>query len=335
MNTNRRDILESAFASLRSELGKKLNWKGFRTHSENQWYDAVFIVEGKKVYVIAKNEVRPHQLAHFQTLKKKWDNVLVTGTYITPNSKKILKEQGINYVDGGGNMFFELDPIYIHLEGRRNTPYKDNQKDQVFSKTGVKIVFQFLLNPNLINATYRDITNSTGVSLGTVSKVMKGLKEEGLVIQLNEKEWIIKDYGELLHRWRGGYLEKLKPSLFVKRYRSVQRDFYTEWKKLALTSESQWGGEPAADVLTGYLKPEQFTVYSDEPQQAIMKRYRWVPDNEGDIYLYRRFWEELPIEVMEKVVPAPLVYADLMDTDDSRCIETANIIYEQYLQKYK
>ena len=335
MYKNKQDILENAFTSLTTELGKSLHWEHPYSISENKRYDALFKVEGKKVYVIAKTEVRPHQLAHFQNLKKEWSNVLVTSSYITPDSKKILKEQEINYVDGGGNIFLRLGPIYIHVEGRRNTVYKGNQKDQAFSKTGVKVVFHFLLNPNLVNATYRETANLTGVSLGTVSKVMKGLKDEGLVIKRKENEWLIKEYDELLHRWQDAYLKKLKPSLFVKRYRSAQRDFYTEWKKLNFTSKTQWGGEPAANLLTGYLKPEQYIVYSSELQQDIMKKYKWTPDNEGDIYLYRRFWSHSSTEATEKFVPIPLVYADLAGTGDSRCIETANIIYEQHLRQYK
>lgn len=335
MYKNKQDILENAFISLTTELGKSLRWEHPYSISEKKRYDALFKVEGKKVYVIAKTEVRPHQLAHFQNLKKEWNNVLVTSSYITPGSKKILKEKEINYVDGGGNIFLRLGPIYIHVEGRRNTIYKDNQKGQAFSKTGVKVVFHFLLNPNLVNATYREIADLTGVSLGTVSKVVNGLKEEGLLIRLKEKEWVIKDYNELLHLWQSSYLKKLKPSLFVKRYRSAQRDFHTEWKKLNFTSKTQWGGEPAANLLTGYLKPEQYIVYSSELQQDIMKRYKWTPDHEGDIYLYRKFWEAVPVEATGEVVAAPLVYADLLDTDDSRCIETANVIYEQFLRKHQ
>ena len=90
-----------------------------------------------------------------------------------------------------------------------------------------------------------------------------------------------------------------------------------------------WGGEPAADLLTDYLKPEEFTIYTNETQQEIIKRYRWVPDDNGEIYGYKKFWNN---DIGNKA-PALLVYAELMETKDSRCIETANLIYEQYLQK--
>ncbi|MEZ4685765.1 MAG: type IV toxin-antitoxin system AbiEi family antitoxin [Bacteroidia bacterium] len=83
-------------------------------------------------------------------------------------------------------------------------------------------------------------------------------------------------------------------------------------------------------MLTNYLKPERFTLYTRQYQQDIMKKYKWVPDPDGEIYVYKPFWEM----DSKKHVPDLLVYADLMETEDSRCIETAKMIYEQQLRIY-
>jgi hypothetical protein len=37
----------------------------------------------------------------------------------------------------------------------------------------------------------------------------------------------------------------------------------------------------------------------------------------------------------KRVAPPPLIYADLIETGDARCVETAHMIYERYLKKYE
>jgi hypothetical protein len=167
-----------------------------------------------------------------------------------------------------------------------------------------------------------------------VPKVVEGLKQENFLLKRTENKWVIKDYDELLNRWQNEYVKRLKPALFVKCYRPADPEFYRNWKEMELIGGAQWGGEPAGDILTKYLRPEVYTLYTNQPQQEIMKKYRWVPDPDGNIHVYKQFWEVKNDSKLQKYVPPVLAYADLMETGDSRCIETAKLIYEQFLQKY-
>ncbi len=329
MNTKKQDILEQALLNLQAELGDRLH----RQHSWKKGYDAAFVLDGKTVFVTTANEIRAHQLGRLQELKDTDSDMLVAANYISPETRKLLKQREINYIDRAGNTWLKSDLVYIYIEGIRNTSATAMQKSLAFTRTGLKVVFHFLNEPRLVNATYRELAVKTGVALGTVSNVIEGLKEEKFLLRKNENDWIINDYSELLHRWQNEYTQKLRPSLFVKKYRPRAKDFYFNWKNMALAAGAQWGGEPAGDLLTNWLKPEIFTLYTTQTQQEIVKAYEWIPDPSGIIHIYRPFWDTHTEAMQGNHVPPVLAYTDLVATMDSRCIETANKIYEQYLRK--
>jgi hypothetical protein len=331
MNMRHQNIIENGFTHLKKELDTAIEWGGIEVKQNELYADAVFIVNGKKLYVEAKNEIRPIQVEQLNYRQNHFGNLLIIANYITPNAKELLKERGINYIDEQGNIWLKFDPVYIHIEGIPKRKNREQKKNRAFTKAGIKVIFQLLLDNELVNTTYRNIAEKADVALGTIPKVIEGLKEEGFLIKKNKDQWVITDYTELLNRWQEEYAKRLKPTLFVKRYQPIDKNFHVNWKKLKLQHDTVWGGEPAADLLTNYLRPEQYILYTQQHGQDIMKTYRWVPDDEGEIYIYKKFWNT-PLNE-KNLAPALLIYAELMDTKDSRCIETANMIYERFLQK--
>lgn len=328
------DIIEQGFLHLKEQVGHKIKWKKDLPQKPQQNYDAVFIFNGERIFVEAKTEVRPHQVDRLLQQREKLGNLLLIANYITPNAKELLKKEELNFVDQPGNIWLRIDPVIIHIDGKRNQHTLTNKRSRAFTKAGIKVVLQFLVDPNLVNATYRDIVKVTQVALGTIPKVIEGLKEDGFIIRKTEKEMMINNHEELLQRWQDEYRKRLKPTLFVRKYKPVAADFYTQWKEIDLFDGAVWGGEPAGDLLTNYLKPAVYTLYTNQTQQEIMKKYRWTPDPDGAIEIYKKFWPEKDFKLEQKIAPAEIVYADLMDTQDSRCIETANMIHERHLQKH-
>jgi hypothetical protein len=59
-----------------------------------------------------------------------------------------------------------------------------------------------------------------------------------------------------------------------------------------------------------------------------MKKWRLIPDPAGKVQLHEKFWNN---KTDRKYAPKILVYADLLLTNDPRCIETAQMIYDKYL----
>lgn len=92
-----------------------------------------------------------------------------------------------------------------------------------------------------------------------------------------------------------------------------------------------WGGEPAGELLTDYLNPEVFTIYTVEKKNKAMVKWKLIPAPEGAIRIYDKFWQDEFADV-HPYAPELLVYADLLLTGDPRCIETARMIYDKYLK---
>jgi len=135
----------------------------------------------------------------------------------------------------------------------------------------------------------------------------------------------LKNSNELLNRWITAYHDVLRPRLLKKRMRFIKQENYTKWKEIDLakvTGRVYWGGEPGANLLTGYLHPGTFTIYTDQNWHNF-KEIELVPDDNGKVEILDIFWKP---ETFAGVPPV-LIYADLMSSGSDRNIETANMIY--------
>jgi hypothetical protein len=93
------------------------------------------------------------------------------------------------------------------------------------------------------------------------------------------------------------------------------------------------GGEYAAELVTEYLKAVQFTLYTDMPKLDTMRALKLIPDNNGSLVIYKKFWKNEFFNIKNlHLAPLLLIYADLMITNDPRCKETAIKIYDKYLK---
>ncbi|HUN04731.1 MAG TPA: type IV toxin-antitoxin system AbiEi family antitoxin, partial [Niabella sp.] len=72
------------------------------------------------------------------------------------------------------------------------------------------------------------------------------------------------------------------------------------------------------------------TLYTMEARTELIKNYRLVPDEKGNVKAYKQFWKQ--DDATTNVVNPLLVYADLIITGDRRCLDTAKKVYDEYLQ---
>ena len=115
--------------------------------------------------------------------------------------------------------------------------------------------------------------------------------------------------------------------------RFINQDYYNRWKDIVLDKINgtvYWGGEPAANLLTGYLHPGTFTIYTDQNWQSF-KEIELVPDETGKVEVLEMFWKKQSYNG----VPPVLVYADLMSSGRDRNTETAKLILDNELQYIK
>jgi hypothetical protein len=338
----RMHILHEALTQLEQALGHI--WKvTLRPHKKGYGDNEVIIFkitnQGQKEIYRAEPIIQgilkeEHIVKNFNTIKD--NKSILVAEYIAPKTKKILKEQNIDYLDIQGNCYINEEKknenIFLNIEGLKNVEYHKEKYNRAFAKTGLKIIYAFLLDQNFINRPYREIAEKTGVALGNLNYVIKGLIEEGFITRKNKNEMAIVQQEELLEKWINVYGEKLKPGLKMGTYRFLNPNDFDHWQKVDLNFDKTcWGGEPAATLWTNYLKPGILTLYTTETKTELIKNYRMIPDIHGNIHAYRKFWKEEKNH--ENKTNPILTYADLMLTNNMRCIETARMIYEKYIEK--
>lgn len=176
------------------------------------------------------------------------------------------------------------------------------------------------------------MARAAGISLGTVNWIINDLKSLHRMSDLGSRGRRVLNRRELLKRWVSAYPEQLRPKLVRGRYRA--EPIRRWWQKAQLPSDAFWGGEVAAQSLTKYLTPETVTIYSESNLARLQAQFGLRHDSNGDTELLQRFWKFDHWDKKDlKTVPPLLVYADLLSTAIDRNLETAEIIYEQYIAR--
>jgi len=98
--------------------------------------------------------------------------------------------------------------------------------------------------------------------------------------------------------------------------------------------DAQWGGEVAGYYLTNYLQPEDVTLYADRIPQELIFKNRLKTNPRGEIEILQKYWHFRFDGPRPEVVPPLLAYADLVGTRNDRNVETAKMVYEQYIGRY-
>jgi hypothetical protein len=326
-----KEMVHIVFNTLEKEIPIQWNWRPVEKE-EGAGIDGnlVLMIDKHKLdfNVEIKKDLKDHQLFNLLQQKKHIDNFLLIAEKLYPKVKKELKENKVHYIEANGNAYINREGVYLHIDAHKTLQPPKGTGNRAFTKTGLKVVFHFLLTPELLNRTQREIAEVANVGLGTVPQVINGLLNTNLILKLNKKEFIINDHETLLQKWATEYAQNLKPRLFKQRFKLVNGN--QNWKDIPLNRrETVWGGEPAGDIITNYLRPEQLTLYTKETTKDLMKNYKLIPDREGTIWVYDMFWKE---NFNAQTAPLQLVYADLMMTGDKRCRETANIILDEHIK---
>lgn len=314
----------------------------FKEHNINAFWEKPFIpnIDGalnidykghnQRFYVNLKKEFREFHLNQIFHLAEEYKPFLVIAENLFPKIKDALAEQGIAYIEMNGNINIETENILLKISGKHNKYIQTEKYGRAFTKAGLKVIFLYLTNENGINDTYREIAQNAGIAIGNVKLIHEGLIEEGFALKVNEKELKIINKKELLQRWIAAYTEKLKPTLYAGSFRFNNPDDFIKWKDLNLERTlTQWGGEGAGNIYTDYLQPEMLTIYTNEKKANLIKEHRLLPVPDGNVIAYEKFWKAKAPFI--NVVPPIVAYADLLATGNRRCIETAQKIYEQFI----
>lgn len=326
-----KEIIHIALENLKMVCGIEGEWIDEPTKEINGYVRFTYDGQPAKFDVVIKKEFRNHQMDGLIKLAQDNFPLMLCTSRIFPKLKEELRQNSVAYLEANGNIFFKLTGQTVWIDTQKAfTPEKDT-KNRAFTKTGLMVVFQLLLDESLVYKNYREIAEQTLTSLGNINNVFKGLRIAGYIVDKDNKTKILIKRRELFEKWITDFRDYLKPKIFLGTYRFIRNDDFINWKNIELTpGKAYWGGEPAGDLLTGHLRPGELTIYTNEAYNEIIKNYMLVPDGSGEVKVYQKFWTGEGL--IDKTVPSMLVYADLMNTNDKRCIETAQKIYDEYIE---
>ena len=325
------EIINKALDNLAKNVEITGDWKENAPKDLDGEIDFLINNQHCKLYVEVKKELRNHQLQQIQALALKHKNhFIIVAEKIFPKIKEELRQNEIPYLEANGNIWLKQGKTFLWIDTNKDFNAEKEKINRAFTKTGLKVIFHFLLNDDNVNQTYRDLAIITGVGLGNINYVINGLKETGHLLKLNKTKYKLINKKALIEKWMMAYEERLKPTLFMGKFKFMKPEDFVNWKEMQFKNKNTiWGGEPAGDILTNYLKPAELTIYTEETRAELIKNYRLIPDPTGNIKVYKKFWNE---NERGNAAPPLLAYADLMNTGDQRNIETANKIYDNVLQ---
>jgi len=331
-----REIVQAAIQHLQQLTGieiKEVAPSAHRGKSHRQPDTAVRMeTTGKRFFfwVEVKNELRQLHLAHLiDSLGHDAENWMLICQYLSKSNRAQLKKENINYLDASGNCHIRKGTLFLFINDQKVSAQRQANTSKLWKPAGVRLVFAVLLNPELLNQPYRIIASQSKLGLGTVGALLQELVKEKYFTGYNDT-YRIENREALLNRWTETFHTVLRPKLVQGRFRFATPKDREHWQQKNLY-QIFWGGEPAGALLTKYLHPEKFAVYSEMPKTEVMKQLHLVPDNHGEVELLKPFWNtEQTQKEFPNTVPPLLAYAELNASLDSRNRDTAERIKKQY-----
>ena len=270
---------------------------------------------------------------------RRWPNreMLVVAPKITRGIARALGENGVNCVDAAGNCRLNIGDQYVAvIEGRR--PPKHEPHGRGLGAAGYQVLFALLAMPDIENATLRDIAEQAGSALGTATRTLKRLEDDGLLVRGRGGQ-ILNDRQEILDLWLHGYQTQVRPKWLIGRYRTVDQDpGALEDRTAAVLAEEAaelkwaWGGGAGGMRLFGYYHGPETVLLVEDPPTTLARVLRALPAEDGPLILMEAPTGLALAGPMEHIAHPLLVYTELLATRNERAREAAEEIYNRYLQ---
>lgn len=248
--------------------------------------------------------------------------LLIASDHISDRTSGSLRAAGIQYFDTSGNASIRFAEVLIDVRGRKRVrtaeaPQRNRVSTNPFSPRRAQVVCVLLAWPQLVQATTRDVARTSGVSVGQAHEAMRMLGELG---HLLPKSPALHRPHELLENWAAAYPTGLGPRLALASFHGAPGVTPSG----GIEDQFWIGGESAIPQL---IRPVTMTLYVESLDPALPLANRWRSDGPPNVLVRRKFWST-PQADDERVggiplAPWPLVYADLMASDDPRQREVA------------
>ncbi|MGB0432497.1 MAG: type IV toxin-antitoxin system AbiEi family antitoxin, partial [Bacteroidia bacterium] len=283
------DIVQKAKDHVEKEYDLKLVQRNAESLVGNE---LILTINKHKIVfdALIKTEVRNIHIDKIIEYNSLYEHFILVVKHLYPNIKKQLRKQGVNYLEANGNFYINTLENLVFIDTNAPLEEKREAGNRAFTKTGLQVLYQLLKEPSIINAPQREIAKRAGVALGNIPKVIEGLIKSGYLLKYDKNTFEYTKKEDLLIKWATDYENTLRPTLEMGRYKLMNN---TPWKELSLNpNNTYWGAEPAADLITNYLRAEVLTIYTHLSRKELMQQYKLIPASNGNIQLLKAFWPE-------------------------------------------
>ncbi|WP_454766403.1 type IV toxin-antitoxin system AbiEi family antitoxin [Cupriavidus campinensis] len=252
-------------------------------------------------------------------LQERGPGLLVT-TYLTPALAGQCREMGLQFIDTAGNTYLDAPELFVFVSGQ--TPPDSVVRPAVRisgNPSSQRMVFALLCQPELLQATYREIARVSGIALGSVGAVFNGLSARGWLLETRQDERRrLTAPDRLLDEWVANYPTILRHRLQPRRFSAPAADW---WQAVnAAELGAYWSGEVAAAAMVGGIRPASQVLYVPPARmgavaQVLSQKSRLRPDPDGAVEVLEAFWDPSVDDASRPgLAPPVLVYADLLAT---------------------
>lgn len=307
--------IPKAVAGQLAELDIGFQWT-FHDRSERLDGEATFNVDGQLVTVRMelKSQLRPSTVPLILNRVSPGD--LVIAEYISSSVGEQLHAHGVHYADTVGNVSLRGQGVRLLVEGRRPPKETAPAADaNLYTPAALPVLMVMLNRPELLGHPLREIQARVDVSLGTVQRVVRSLRNSAYHSPTGDP------WGSIFQGWLTAYLSGPRD----RGARRFQSDLpVAELLNRVPASTVAVSGEAAAALLGHDIRPSTADLYVDGPVGPVIKAARLRADPEGPVWLRKMRWTELAEQddaaavAGRRLAPAPIRYADLVAHPDPR-----------------
>lgn len=257
--------------------------------------------------------------------------IVVASAWIPPKLAKSLREElGMNYLDTAGNAYLSFPGLQVFRETNA-LPLVANRPNrpvgEAFNASAVRVGLQLLLDQALLGSNLRKLAALAGVSAPSAKFALDAFKDDGYVVEAGKRGRRLVEREAFFRKWADSYNLRFRPRRMFGRYSHQGSVLDLEG------CDACWGGEQAADLLTGDLKPGAYVVHAYGPKiSTLVAKNRLRADPDGDVEVVQACWDKHQ-EGPQGTAPVFVVHADLVNTRDPRCLNIAETIFEDVIRE--
>ena len=301
-------------------------------------------IEGHQVHYIveAKHNLRkPHigPLMHLaRDLEQQGERLLVCADRIPEELGEQFREQGLAYLDLGGNAFLRAPGLFVLVKGRPRVALDGRR--QALTKTDVVLLGVFLRDPDACEAVQQEVARRAGIALGGVGRAREKLLRLGLLKKTKNRQWYVTDRAQGLRRFGEGWGAVVRHKLRPRNYRMLDLKKLGDLEQRLAATDPELGcllgGERAAGHLTRFLHTDHATLHVRPGQQrATADELMLVPDENGPVTVLERYGEGDEYHLKGLGIPLAhplLVWAECQTVPDERVAQAARLLYDRLLE---